>query len=426
MLRIDGFVPDKTLLLDLLAAVFLGVLGALAVFGFHSALHAARHLLYGQTVGLVGAARSLLWWQRLLVPAFGGCLAGLVLQWSRRLKASRTAQDYMAVVARGDGFISLPFSVLTALSSLCSVVSGASIGREGPMVQLAAMCGSVLGRGWRLSQERVRLWVACGVAAGISAAYHAPFAGVLFVAEIILATFAVRVLAPLVVSSVAAHLLMQCFSGFAPLYDMPVFALDVAGNVWAFALLAVCAGVFSPVFLSVLAWGKKPFALLPGHALWLRLGLGGLVWGCVSVFEPAVWGNGFSVVNSILQGGWLWQGLLLIMFFKVLATAVSIGSGAVGGVFTPTLLVGAVLGAGFGLLMDYLCPGLAPQAAWVSAGMGAFLAASTHAPLMSAVMVFEMTGAPQMIVPLLLVCALAAAIKKMLMGKSIYSHALAE
>ena len=87
MLRIDGFVPDKTLLLDLLAAVFLGVLGALAVFGFHSALHAARHLLYGQTVGLVGAARSLLWWQRLLVPAFGGCLAGLVLQWSRRLKA---------------------------------------------------------------------------------------------------------------------------------------------------------------------------------------------------------------------------------------------------------------------------------------------------------------------------------------------------
>ena len=143
MLRIDGFVPDKTLLLDLLAAVFLGVLGALAVFGFHSALHAARHLLYGQTVGLVGAARSLLWWQRLLVPAFGGCLAGLVLQWSRRLKASRTAQDYMAVVARGDGFISLPFSVLTALSSLCSVVSGASIALVSAAVVVRTGSGSV-------------------------------------------------------------------------------------------------------------------------------------------------------------------------------------------------------------------------------------------------------------------------------------------
>ena len=415
---------DKKLLLDLLAAVFLGVVGALAVLAFHGALRGVRHLLYGQVDGLVNTARALLWWQRLWMPAIGGVVAGLLLQWSRRLQASRTTQDYMAVVTQGDGYISIPLTVLRALSSLCSVVSGASIGRETPMVQLAALGSSVMGRLWHLPQERLRLWVACGVAAGISAAYHAPFAGVLFVAEIMLGTFAIKAIGPLVMASVTAHVVVQQFSGFAPLYSMPAFSLNMSGNMLAFAVLALCAGVLSPAFLHLLIWAKKPFAALPSGALWLRLGLGGLVVGGISTFEPAVWGNGYSVVNSILQGGWLWQSLLMIMLLKMLATAVSTGSGAIGGVFTPTLLVGAVLGAVAGLLSNYFFPGLAPQAAWVSAGMGAFLAANTHAPLMAATMIFEMTGSSQMIVPLLLVCVLATSVKKLLMSESIYTHAL--
>ena len=423
-MRTGGFWASRLFWADVLVAALLGVLGALAVLAFHGAMHGLRHVLYGRTDGMVNTARALLWWHRLWIPAVGGVLAGLILQWARRLRAAGTMQEYMAVISQGNGQISTKFSCVCALSSLCTVVSGASIGREGPMVQLACMCSSALGRMLHLPPGRLRLWVACGAAAGLGAAYHAPLAAVLFVAEIMLDTFAIRVLGPLSVSAVAAHVLMQQVAGAAPLYKVPAFVFHADINMLAFAALALGAGLLAPVFVQTLTLAKKPFALLPAGALWLRLGLGGLVMGVISAFEPAVWGNGYSVVNSILQGGWLWQGLLLIALLKILATAVATGSGAVGGIFTPILLAGAALGAVFGLLCSQVWPGLAPQPVWAIVGMGAFLAANTHAPLMSAVMVFEMTGEPRMIAPLLLVSILAIAAKKLLMPKSIYTHAL--
>jgi chloride channel protein, CIC family len=274
-----------------------------------------------------------------------------------------------------------------------------------------------------LPRPRLRLLVACGAAAGISAAYNAPIAGALFVAEIVLRSFAFETLGPLIVASVVGNLTAHHFLGFKPLYEMPVFELNLGLDVVSFALLGVMAGLVAPIFLICLQAAKRPFKALEGM-LWLKLGMGGLAVGAISVLEPAVWGNGYSAVNAILGGHWVWQGLLVIFVLKVLATSLATGSGAVGGVFTPTLFVGAALGGLFGVLLQALWPQAVPLPAYVAAGMGAFLAACSHAPLMSAVMIFEMTDNPRLIVPLLVVCVLSLSIKRLLWQPSLYSHSL--
>lgn len=407
----------------LLAAALVGMLSASATVAFRELLHGLGLLLFSRADGLVNTARALPWWNRLWIPAAGGVVAGVVLRWARCFDTPASSHDYMEAITLGDGRIGARASLVRALSSAFSVATGASIGREAPMVQLAALAGSLLGRWKQLSRPRLRLLVACGAAAGISAAYNAPIAGALFVAEIVLKSFVIEALGPLIVASVVANLTMHQFLGFAPLYRMPTFDLHLGLNALPFVGLAILAGLAAPGFLYLLALAKKPFSAMI-QPLWLRLGLGGLFVGAISVVEPSVWGNGYSVVNSILQGGWLWQTLLVMLLFKLLATAVATGSGAIGGVFTPTLFVGAVIGGLFGIGMELMLPGAIPLPAWVAAGMGAFLAASTHAPLMSAIMIFEMTGNPQIIVPLLLVCVLSVAIKQLLMTNSIYTHAL--
>ncbi|MEO7108646.1 MAG: chloride channel protein, partial [Rhodoferax sp.] len=155
--------------------------------------------------------------------------------------------------------------------------------------------------------------------------------------------------------------------------------------------------------------------------VWLKLTVGGLGVGAISLVNPAVWGNGYSVVNSILQGGWVWQALLAVLIFKVLAVSMTVGSGAVGGVFTPILFVGAVTGALFGGAVQWLWPALLPESASVAVGMGAFLAACTHAPLMSVLMIFEMTESYNLIVPLMLSCVLAYFVSRVLRPASIYN-----
>lgn len=409
----------------LLWAAGVGMLGALATLGFRELLEWLGEFLFGRSDGLVATARGLPPWLRLLVPAAGGVLAGLFLMWARRLDHDRGAVDYMEAISLGDGHIGVRGSLVRAVSSACSVASGASIGREAPMVQLAALAGSLLG-GWRaMPRQKLRLLVACGAAAGICSAYNAPLAGALFVAEIVMQTFAIEVLGPLLVASAVANLTLHQFVGYGSIYRMPEFELSLGLDAAAFALLGVLAGLCAPLFLGVLEWGRRPFARLDGMP-WLKLGLGGLAVGAVSLVEPAVWGNGYSVVNAILAGGWLWPALLSILFLKVLATAAATGSGAVGGVFTPTLFVGAVLGALFGIALQAAWPGASPLPAYVAAGMGAFLAASTHAPVMASLMIFEMTGNPPMIVPLLLACVLGVMVKRLFAPRSVYAHSLAQ
>jgi CIC family chloride channel protein len=403
----------------LLWAALIGLLGALATIGFREAVLGVEQLVYGRNDGLVRIAAGLVWWQRLLTPMAGGVIAGLVLAWARRMPAHRGG-DYMEAISVGSGDLGVRASCLRALSSAATVVSGGAIGREGSMVQLAALAGSLLGR-WRDTPiPRRRLMVGCGAAAGIATAYNAPIAGALFVSEIVLRTVAIETLGPLIVAAVAAHVTLTHLMGFAPVYHLPPFVLPRSSQTVLLGALGLIGGLLAPLYLGLLDAAHAQFNRW--HApLWLKLGAGGLLVGGISLLSPDVWGNGYSVVNSVLQGDWAWTALLTVLALKLLAVAATTGSGAVGGIFTPTLFVGAVTGALFGSGLHWAFPGAVPQSAAAAIGMGAFLAAATHAPLTSVLMIFEMTENYGVVVPLMLACVLGYYVSRVLRPKSIYA-----
>jgi chloride channel protein, CIC family len=391
----------------LLWACAAGFMGALATIGFREGINLVQWLLVGDTGSLVEIATRLPWTVRLVLPAAGGVVAGLFLLLARRFADGKPESDYMEAITIGEGRIPVRQSLVRSLSSLCTIASGGSIGREGSMVHLAALSASVIGQLRRVDPPRLRLLVACGAAAGITSAYNAPIAGAFFVTEIVLGSIAMESFGPVVVASVVANITMRSLPGYHPAYEMPAFPAIFGAESLLFVLLGILAGVLAPAFLRLLDLAKRVF-YRTRWPLPIRLGVGGLGVGALSIYAPQVWGNGYSVVNSILHSPWTWTALLSVLIFKVAATALTAGSGAVGGVFTPTLFVGATIGAIFGIGVHTLWPhGTSAPFAYAIVGMGAFLAAATSAPLMAILMIFEMTLSYEVVLPLMLACVVA-------------------
>ncbi|HUN25205.1 MAG TPA: ClcB-like voltage-gated chloride channel protein [Steroidobacteraceae bacterium] len=408
-------------------AALTGVLGALASVAFREGTRMLEGLFTGHhEEGLVEAALDLVWWHRMLIPIGGGLLAGAVLHWAGRVLTAPRAVDYMEAVLVGDGRISFRTTLMTSLSSLCSISSGGSIGREGPMVQMAAMLGSKVGALARASIPRLRLMVACGAAAGIAAAYNAPISGALFVSEIVLGNTAMESFGPLVVASVTSNATIHRFLGYGPVFDVPHVQFVSNVELIFFVMLGVLLGHLAPPFLSFIDFAKSRFVRLRLRPYW-QLGLGGVIVGAISIFVPQVWGNGYSVVGDILQAKLYRTRLLEVLGAKVLATAATVGSGAVGGIFTPTLFIGCAVGAAVGELLHAALPHITSvPAAYALIGMGGFLAATTHAPLTSILMVFEMTGDYEIVLPLMLACVTAHYTAKVYRrGESVYHASLA-
>ncbi len=405
-------------------AVLVGLCGACSSVAFRGALSHLQVILLHDNGPLEGAATDLPWWGRLLMPAAGGLVAGSILLFGQKWSTAGQSPDFMEAVVLGNGVIRLRATVVKSLSSLVTISSGGSIGREGPMVQLASMLGSLLGRVANFSPARLRLLVACGAAAGIACAYNAPLTGAFFVAEIVLGSIAMESIGPLIVASVVATVIASQFLGAQPVYHMPPFAVPPSWQLVTHALLGVVAGLGAPLFLLLLNGGENFFKRLRVPAP-LKLGLGGLVVGVISISHPEVWGNGYGVVESVLNSQWTWQALITILLLKVMATVATTGSGAVGGVFTPTLFVGAVLGALYGEVLHHLLPGAnISVSSFAVIGMGCFLAAMTRAPIMSILIMFEMTHADATIMPLMLACVVSFFVARSISADSVYSQKL--
>lgn len=405
-------------------AAIAGVLGALAALLFREGVSLIHILLTSTDEGIVDSFRDLEPWQRLAVPTVGGLIAGFVLLFGRRLHKGESSTDYMEAILIGSGKLPVRASLVKSTAAMFTIASGGSIGREGPMVQLSAVAASWLGRWRKLSAPQLRLLVACGGASGIASAYNAPIAGSFFVAEIILGTIAMESLGPLAVAAVAATLTVRTVSDAHTLYTVPAFTLHSLWEIGPFLVLGALAGLVAPWFLRSLRAAEKLFAAtnLP---IPLRLALGGLVVGGLAVWVPEVCGNGYSVVVAILNGHLLWQALLLVLICKWVATAATFGSGAQGGVFTPTLFVGATLGYLFGYGVHAVWPqGAADPRAFALVGMGALLAAASHAPVMAIIMLFEMTLSYDIIMPLMLCSVVAYYTARGIEDNSLYSEAL--
>ncbi|VTU35752.1 chloride channel protein [Variovorax sp. PBL-E5] len=414
----------RTVRLWIWAAVA-GALAAAATMGFRWLTQQVERLATGHTGGLVEAALSLPPWHRALVCAVGGLLAGLALHvgglWAARGKRGNRNLDYIDAARAGRVDLNDRTTLTRTLSALISVGTGASIGREGPMVQLAAWLGARLARVVAIDPEQRNAIMVCGIAAGIGSAYHAPVAGVVFVLELALGFFARHTVAPVLIASATASSLIYWLVEPKPLYAMP--SVVMAPTSLGIALLAgIVFGGLGWGLLTLLEKSKSWFSHI--GSLPLRLGLGGVLVGLLSAGVPQVWGNGYSVVSDVLQGGQAWQWLALVLLTKVAATALSSGSGAIGGVFTPSLFVGATAGSVIAQVASLWLP-----AAWVGdprvlavLGMAAVLSAVTHAPLMAIVMVLEMTNQFQLTVPVMLACGVAYAISTQFGVKPLYGN----
>ncbi len=395
--------------------------------GFRRLAEYICRLFTGQNGGYVESFSHLGWEARLWLPAMGGAIAGGLL-WLGARFTQKSSTDYMEAISLGDGIIPVRSSLVKSASALFSISSGASIGSEGPLVQLAAVIASLVGRLRHLPPLQLRLLVACGASAGIASAYKAPIGGALFVAEIILNSLAMESFGPLVFASVVATLTVRNFLGSDPLYeiDLTVNRTVSAWEIPPYLILGILAGLVAPWFLRLLRWSEHLFSSIPAPAF-VRLGLGGLVVGALAIRSPEVCGNGYSTINEVIQGHFVWQALIVVLALKLLATAATFGSGAVGGVFTPTLFAGACLGELFGGLVHRVwlhSPAFSPAHTFALIGMGAFLAATTHAPLMAIIMIFELTLDYGIILPLMLACVVAHYTCSAFDKSSVYSESL--
>ncbi len=375
----------------LLIATVVGILAAFAVAGFRHAMLLLEWLFLNNDSGsLVNAATNLSPWRRLLTPALGGLAAGLLLMGWQKFTQQRphAPTDYMEAL-QTDGQFDYAASLVKSLASLLVVTSGSAIGREGAMILLAALAASCFAQRFTPRQEW-KLWIACGAAAGMAAAYRAPLAGSLFIAEVLFGTMMLASLGPVIISAV------------------------------------VLAGLCGPLLLTLMNACHRGFVSLKLAPPW-QLALGGLIVGLLSLFTPAVWGNGYSTVQSFLTAPPLLMIIAGIFLCKLCAVLASSGSGAPGGVFTPTLFIGLAIGMLYGRSLGLWFPdGEEITLLLGLTGMATLLAATTHAPIMSTLMICEMTGEYQLLPGLLIACVIASVISRTLHRDSIYRQHTAQ
>jgi CIC family chloride channel protein len=408
-------------------AALIGFLGALASECFRRATDLLHFLATGSDMEIIASFARLPLWQKLTVPTVGGLLAGLTLwvgnRFTMRLR-QKTTTDYMEAIVVGNGNISVVASLVKSTSALFSISSGASIGREGPLVQMSSLVASLIGQARSFPVAQRRHLVACGAAAGIASAYNAPIAGSFFVAEIILGTVAVESLGPLILAAVVATFTAQLLHGGGPIYKSPGFTLHSYWEILFLSLMGLVSGLLAPAYLRFLRITERLFSkfTLPPPA---KLALGGAIVGFLAIASPDVCGNGQGLLNTLFRQNWFSDEILAILLLKVLATAATFGSGAVGGVFTPTLFIGASLGMLYGRSLLFLFPGLQLDPGMYGIiGMGSFIAASTGAPLMSILMGFELT-LDYTLAPLLMVsCVIAYYCSSIFEKRFIYGESL--
>ncbi|MGD0410973.1 MAG: chloride channel protein [Verrucomicrobiota bacterium] len=409
----------------LLLAGGVGVLGGLINLFFYWAVEGAQSL-FSSRLGrdLTAVVTSLDPPSRVLIPTLGGLGAGLVLYWGFRFAGKYRTTNLLEVVVAGDGRLPFRVGVIRAISSLISISTGASIGREGGITQLSATAASKWGQMARWQPYRLRLLVACGAAAGMSAAYNAPITGAIFAAHIVLGNFSMNLFAPLLCSSVVAAMLSRSFFGVRLWYAAPNYEFTSITQLPWFVALGFLAGVLGAVFLKLLRGSGELFKKV--ERLPVRMAVGGLLVGTIALAFPEVWGNGYTIANSIIQRPPEERALAGIFLAKLLATVITVGSGAVGGVITPTLFLGAGLGSIVGLELHHagLAPAQMPVGIFALVGMGSVFAATTRSPLLALVMILEISLNYSLMPALMLGCAISILVSRGLHPHSIYTEPL--
>lgn len=418
---IDRWQPSESVVLGG-AALLTGLGAGAGIWIFKRMVDFAQRLFFTDLTGLLAPLGS---WVTLLLPVLGGLIVGLILVGFVGRERHHGVAGIMEAVALAGGRLRYRRIPAKSVAAAISIGSGASVGPEDPSVQIGANIGSMFGQILHLSDERMRTLVAAGAAAGVASAFNAPIAGVFFALEIVLGEITGASVGGVVMAAVVASVFTQAISGPQPAFRVPAYPTQSYILLPFYLVLGLLAGPISAIYIRALYRVRDFFHDL-SLPRWLQPALAGVAVGVVGLFLPQVFGVGYETIEKLLAGENLAIYLLLaLLVAKLLITAISIGGGFAGGVFAPSLFLGAVLGGGFGLAMQQLFPtlGIAPPA-FAMVGMGAVLAGAVHAPLTAILLMFEMTNDYRIILPLMFAVTISLLVSQRMHKESVYTLSL--
>jgi len=406
----------------LLAIVVVAVVAAAFAVGFRALLGAVAQLL-GGAGDIVAAVRNAPWWLRLVLPALGGLLAGVLGLATARTAMGQGVGDVMEAVVLGRVHLSMPVTLLKSSASFFAIATGGSLGREGPLIQFGGAAGTLVGQRLGLSSERIRLLIAAGTAAGFASAYNTPFAAILFVIEVVTGVVALDAILPSLLATAIAVALVRAVAGAGPIYGQRAFHMRSMWELVAYAGLGLVATLVTQAFMKLMAFGERCFRRQTLPLPW-RPAIGGLLAGGVIAFMPEVAGNGYEPLNTLLDGRFTIGFVALLLVGKTVATTASVSSGSPGGVFTPTLLLGGAVGFLYGHALSVLGVPVETAGSYALVGMAAATAAAIHAPLLASVMAFELSGDYAVVLPLAVATAIATLVSRQIARDSVYTAEL--
>ncbi len=415
-------------------ALLVGLGAGFGAIGFRYLIYGFTWLATGQAQfgqdGRVGSAH--LPWLGIgffvAIPVVGGLLYGPLIYRFAREARGHGVPEVMIAVAENGGRIRPQVSVVKAVASALCIAVGGSVGREGPIVQIGSALASSLGQWVRMPENRLRILVACGAAGGISATFNAPITGVFFGVELILREFSIEATFTVMLSAMVADVISQLFLGSGPFFtQLPTdISLPHVYNYLLVAVLAVVAALIGLAFKNILykiedlcdtVWGDRPE--------WARPAVGGIVLGLLLLAVPQLYGVGYPVLYRAVNGNYALWFLLVLVVGKMIATSLTIGIGGSGGVFAPSLFVGATWGMAFGVIVDHVFgPGAGQPALYAIVGMGAVFASAARGPLTALASVVEMTGDFSLTLPVMLAVAISTMTSRAISYGTIYTTKL--
>ncbi|MDR2869355.1 MAG: chloride channel protein [Deferribacteraceae bacterium] len=406
-----------------LVAVIIGVAVGLGNIAFRSAISLVQYLCYGTTeeapLPYLQAAAI---WKIVLFPTLGGLVVGLIYHFYKT--THRGVPSVMKSLLLQTPIPPLS-GVMTIVTSAITLGSGGSAGREGPIVQIGAAFGAAVGRVFRFSAKRMRLAIASGAGGGLAATFNTPMAGAMFTAEVLLGRLSFQAFAPVVISCISATVISRAFFGNHVTFITPAYVLSSPIELLLYAALGIITGLVGAGFLKVYFATASRFAKLSVPS-WLKPAIGGLFVGLIGIHCRNIMGVGYGTIMSILDEsiiGWLLLGLVGL---KILATSLTLGSGGAGGLFVPSLFIGASLGGfvGWGAQLAFPSIVLAPSS-YAMVGMAAMLAATMRAPITAILMIFEITQSYQVVLPLMAAAILANVFASFIEKESFFTKPLA-
>lgn len=414
--------PSESALLLLIPVV--GVVVGFSSIGIAHLIAFLQELLWGRGSDLLAGAMETPWPKRVLIPAAGGLLLGLLGLVLRVRMQGRGTPGIIEALALQNGVISLRRNAPGTVGGILTVGFGGSLGREGPMMEFGVAVSSWLGRRMRLEAQDLRILVCAAAAAGLSAAYNAPIGASLFALEVLIGSLALPVFGPVVVASIISTLIARNAMGSLPRFVVPEYELVSIYELGGYLVLGLLAGVFSAGVIRTVAWFDRGASGLR-LPRFLAPAIGFALVGGMGVWLPYVYGNGYETVNLALNEQLPIELLVLLPFAKLIATVLTRSSGGAGGMFTPTLMMGGLLGGAFGTGLHQFFPeSTASPGAYALVGMAAVLAGTTHAPIMAILMIFEQTDSYQIILPLMLVSIISHATARRIKRESLFVDAL--